>query len=797
MRSISIVFCVFVVLLSANIAKARIMHVPADSSTIQGGINGAIDGDTVLVAPGTYYECINFEGKKILLISEGGPETTIIEKAYGGVGIVTFYSAEDSNSIIDGFSVRNAVTQGSQGAVTCSNSSPRIRNCIITTNSGIGLYCYNSTPIIEFSSIVENSGAGIYLYAQGNPRIENNLVSHNLSDGIFMYFICNPTIKNNTIIRNSGCGIRMNYDCSPDIVNTIVALNGYSGISSDQEYQSYPTITYCDVWNNNPDYEGTAPGTECISADPIFCDTATGNYRLQTSSPCVGTGQGGVDMGVFGIGCGAVRVTPGLNQPGPANSQVSVMFFIENPRDSAVTCDLSVSDTLGWTIVPTNAEITLNPGQVDSLILTLSIPNVVTGTADQITLIATVLPDSIAARASLTVAVSPRAIHVPYEKPTIQAGINASGPGDTVLVAPGTYHDHINFNGKAIVVRSEKGRDSTIISQIVDGISIVSFVSGEGSGSVLDGFTITGGNLEIGQGAGIKCQNSSPKILNNRIINNTSPLGAGIDCDNYSSPLISNNIIGQNPATSQGGGIRCSNHSSPVISQNVLTGNSATENGGGILCLNHCSPTITGNKIVSNTAPSGYGGGIVLFSSSTANISNNTIDKNSALKGGGIFLDNTSTATIVNTIVTNSLAGRGIRAEGPLPTIIYCDVCNNLNENYYGCLPGDGCISADPAFCDPNNGNYYLWIASPCVGAGQGGANMGAFGVRCSLVGDANGDGVINAGDVVYLINYLFRSGSAPHPLQAGDATCNGIVDSGDVVFLVNYLFKGGPPPCE
>jgi hypothetical protein len=61
--------------------------------------------------------------------------------------------------------------------------------------------------------------------------------------------------------------------------------------------------------------------------------------------------------------------------------------------------------------------------------------------------------------------------------------------------------------------------------------------------------------------------------------------------------------------------------------------------------------------------------------------------------------------------------------------------------------------------------------------------------------GDANKDGVINLGDVVHLISYLYKSGSAPDPLEAGDATCNGIVDLGDIVYLITYLYKGGPPP--
>jgi hypothetical protein len=63
--------------------------------------------------------------------------------------------------------------------------------------------------------------------------------------------------------------------------------------------------------------------------------------------------------------------------------------------------------------------------------------------------------------------------------------------------------------------------------------------------------------------------------------------------------------------------------------------------------------------------------------------------------------------------------------------------------------------------------------------------------------GDANGDGVIDLGDVVYVINYLYRSGPAPNPLWTGDANSDGVVDLGDVVYLINYLYRGGPPPCS
>jgi uncharacterized delta-60 repeat protein len=64
------------------------------------------------------------------------------------------------------------------------------------------------------------------------------------------------------------------------------------------------------------------------------------------------------------------------------------------------------------------------------------------------------------------------------------------------------------------------------------------------------------------------------------------------------------------------------------------------------------------------------------------------------------------------------------------------------------------------------------------------------------LRGDANGDGIVDISDIVYLLNYLFVDGPAPVPvLEAGDATCDGVVDASDVVYLLNYLFVSGPPP--
>ncbi|MFQ6032269.1 MAG: M20/M25/M40 family metallo-hydrolase, partial [Candidatus Zixiibacteriota bacterium] len=63
------------------------------------------------------------------------------------------------------------------------------------------------------------------------------------------------------------------------------------------------------------------------------------------------------------------------------------------------------------------------------------------------------------------------------------------------------------------------------------------------------------------------------------------------------------------------------------------------------------------------------------------------------------------------------------------------------------------------------------------------------------MIGDANGDDMINGADVVFLLNYLFLNGPAPDPLGRGDVNCDDEVNIEDVIFLVNYLYIGGPPP--
>jgi hypothetical protein len=65
------------------------------------------------------------------------------------------------------------------------------------------------------------------------------------------------------------------------------------------------------------------------------------------------------------------------------------------------------------------------------------------------------------------------------------------------------------------------------------------------------------------------------------------------------------------------------------------------------------------------------------------------------------------------------------------------------------------------------------------------------------ICGDCNRDGVLDVGDVVCLISYLFPAASLRGQLCVVDVNCDGVEDTGDLIYLINYLFLGTSPPCS
>jgi hypothetical protein len=205
--------------------NAATIHVPADQPTIQAAIDAATSGDTVLVAPGAYYEAINFNGKIITVTSELGAAATTID-AGGKPAVVTFKSGETRNAILSGFTITGGRTIYSGAGISVSFSSPTIRDNVIGGNSGcsgVGIDSYFGSPRIENNTITRNLvsgctgawGIGIYVGGNSNAEIIGNVITDNrggaaTGGGVGLFAAGNAVLIGNVIARNAtddaGCG---------------------------------------------------------------------------------------------------------------------------------------------------------------------------------------------------------------------------------------------------------------------------------------------------------------------------------------------------------------------------------------------------------------------------------------------------------------------------------------------------------------------------------------------------------------------------------------------------------------
>ena len=411
-------------------------------------------------------------------------------------------------------------------------------------------------------------------------------------------------------------------------------------------------------------------------------------------------------------------------------------------------------------------------------------------------------------------------IHVPDDFSTIQEAIDYSIDGDSILVSAGTYYENINFNGKNISIIGED-RETTIIDGggIIDGFgngSVVTFQSGEDSTAVLSGFTIKGGT-----GTGIDDErldgwgSSSGYII----------CGGGILIDYFSSPTLNSLVIEDNYAY-EGGGIfsliSTLNISNSIIRNNGFDSspsNHSTLDGGAIYAMD--SDCTVKNVLIENNSSFMQGQAIVLDGSEMeldyVTITENTTDDSWVFDI--IILWGGSSLSISNSIIWNNYtegmvnecyddyyyynyyvpncAGVSI-GEASTMTITYSNI---QGEG----LEGEGNISEDPLFTDPENGDFTLQPLSPCIDAGDPEseldpdgtiADMGAYYFhQQGLAGDPNLDGMINIFDIIITIDVIldnYNGGDEPtdHVLWSCDVNNDNNVDISDIITLINLILN-------
>jgi hypothetical protein len=242
-------------------AVGAVIAVPSVQSTIQAGIDAALDGDTVLVAPGTYGEALFCFGRSVVIASSDGPETTFLNPPALTSAVLIDHCPD---LMISGFTF---ISGGLNATVLVRNGSVcTIERCWFLDLSPHDVIRGAEDDVVRVRYCLFarcSYGGNLVVTSGANCEFVNNTV-HGGNRGLAIY-------GENAVIEN----------------NIIANLQAYA-ISSPHPST---VIDYNDVWQNNPDYAGVTPGPNSISLDPIFTNPAAGVYSLQAGSPCIDMGN--------------------------------------------------------------------------------------------------------------------------------------------------------------------------------------------------------------------------------------------------------------------------------------------------------------------------------------------------------------------------------------------------------------------------------------------------------------------------------------------------------------------------
>jgi hypothetical protein len=397
------------------------------------------------------------------------------------------------------------------------------------------------------------------------------------------------------------------------------------------------------------------------------------------------------------------------------------------------------------------------------------------------------LPDMLAAAQ----AASPQTLLVPASFATIQSAINAAPCGSEIIVAPGTYLEHIDLLGRDVHVRSEQGPAVTTIDGQGAPGSVVTCDSGEGTGAILEGFTITGGNGG-GRGGGMHIANdSSPTVVDCTFINNDANWGAGVRLVTalFTGSTFTRCRFIDNRAD-RGGGLHKGGSGTLTLVQCDFASNTATDQGGGLYFAGGAAPYLTATDCTFTDNDAASIGGGVLMNGATGTTSVFTrclFEGNStsaATSGGAMYIgSNWTTTRLVDCTYRNNASGSGgaIANFSSSPDISGCLFAKNTAALDGGAIyswPADMPTIAGSTFCENTPDDISnAWID---LGGNQ-------FPPACPVPvpGDINGDNVVDALDFLALIAAW---GSCPPPCPPscpGDFNNDCVVDALDFLFLI------------
>lgn len=302
-----------VLLLCVTPVSAMERHVPDPYPNIKAAVDACVDGDVVIISPGTYTgwqnRTIRISGKAITVRATDPTDPTVVADTIidcEGLGYA-FYCLSDA--IISGLTITNG-SGGVGGAICCMGGSPKVTNCVISGNwatSGGGIACLAGSPEISNCILSDNSaspfGGAIYCNSNSHPTITNCLVVKNAaSHGSCIYgSSTNAAIHNCTFSANGSSGSSIyctstsNMQVKNSILWTDVGESGQEAFLTKLAGLSSLTISHCDVRGGASAVSVDTGSTlnwnaGNLDGDPMFVPGPFGECYLEPGSPCVDTG---------------------------------------------------------------------------------------------------------------------------------------------------------------------------------------------------------------------------------------------------------------------------------------------------------------------------------------------------------------------------------------------------------------------------------------------------------------------------------------------------------------------------
>ncbi|QGZ91060.1 cadherin domain-containing protein [Microcystis aeruginosa] len=680
--------------------------------SLQSAITAAQAGDEIWVAAGTYKpttgtdRTASFTLKNNVAIYGGfaGTETalnqrnianniTILSGEIGAAGIAdnsyhvisatgTISTPLGNSSILDGFTITGGNANGTTGnqddggGMYVSGASPTLRNITFRDNNGTNggaLYNENgSNPVLtdvlfEYNTATRgaaiyddlsspqitngtfrlntaiNDGGAIYNTSSSNPTIVDSVFSRNSantgSGGAIFSNLSNPNLINSTLSGNVAVtgGALHNVSSSVALRNSILWGNQDSSSTGNQVNNgSGGSVTVANSIIQGGGFTGATDN------DPLFVNAKADDLRLKSGSPALDAGDS------------TLLPLDSRDLDGDGNTSERIPLDLSrNSRVVGANVDLGAYE--GAELAPTPT-----PAAVRTIFVRANAGGSNNGTSwvDAFT--------------------------------DLQGALAAAKSGDTIWVAGGTYKpttgtdrnatftlkNHVEIYGgfagsETSLSQRNVATNATILSGDIGtvntaGDNVYHVVTGSNTSNttILDGFTISGGNANFANtadlrsiGGGIFISDGSPILRNLIIENNTAINGGGIYAYAGSNLILSNSIFRNNTTINstgiagEGGAIYFFTSSPTVI--DVSFSNNTASGTGGAIRNNKSNPTLTNATFTSNTATSN--GGAISNNDSSFTLNNATFASNSSANGGAIY-STSSTATLNNATFSSNTA---------------------------------------------------------------------------------------------------------------------------------------------